>query len=93
MSTINDNDDTTISKERAKSAFRYTEEIGPGLKLDMSLSKIHHTTLCKLCYISRVCVLCMHLLSVFIPSLLTPCNVTQLNSRKYKLSIPTLAEH
>jgi len=45
MSTINDNDDTTISKERAKSAFRYTEEIGPGLKLDMALHKIHHTTL------------------------------------------------
>jgi len=71
MSTINDNDDTTISKERAKSAFRYTEEIGPGLKLDMSLSKIHHTTLCKL--YSRVCYdVCMHLLSVFIPLITNP---------------------
>ena len=48
-STTNNNeeqDDTAlILKERAKSTFRYTEDISPGLTLEMSLSAIHHTTI------------------------------------------------
>ena len=43
-SATNDNDDDLIEKERAKSVFRYTEDIAPGLKLDMTLTAIHHTT-------------------------------------------------
>lgn len=42
-SATNDNNDL-IEKERAKSVFRYTEDIAPGLKLDMTLTAIHHTT-------------------------------------------------
>ena len=37
-------DDDAIQKERAKSAFRYTEAIAPGLNLDMSLQSILHTS-------------------------------------------------
>ena len=49
-STTNNNDEqqgdlALILKERAKSTFRYTEDISPGLILDMSLSAIHHTTI------------------------------------------------
>lgn len=48
-STINNDeqqdDAALILKERAKSTFRYTEDISPGLTLDMSLSAIHHTTI------------------------------------------------
>ncbi|KAL7548703.1 hypothetical protein ACHAWF_011972 [Thalassiosira exigua] len=36
--------DATILKERAKSAFRYTEAIGPGLNLEMDLSAIYHAS-------------------------------------------------
>lgn len=35
--------DELILKERAKSAFRYCEDVAPGLQLDMSLHTIHHT--------------------------------------------------
>ena len=51
MSTSTTNNDeqqddlALILKERAKSTFRYTEDISPGLILDMSLSAIHHTTI------------------------------------------------
>ena len=51
MSTSTTNNDeqqddlALILKERAKSTFRYTEDISPGLTLDMSLSAIHHTTI------------------------------------------------
>ena len=44
-STSSNNNNDTILKERAKSTFTYTEDIGPGLKLDMALHTIHHSTL------------------------------------------------
>jgi len=44
-SSTNNNNNDTILKERAKSAFSYTEDIGPGLKLDMALHTVHHSTL------------------------------------------------
>ena len=44
-SSTNNNNNDTILKERAKSTFSYTEDIGPGLKLDMALHTIHHSTL------------------------------------------------
>ncbi|KAL7544656.1 hypothetical protein ACHAWF_013465 [Thalassiosira exigua] len=37
-------DDDAIHKERAKSAFRYAESIGPGLELEMDLTAIHHAS-------------------------------------------------
>lgn len=43
-SNENDNDATLILKERAKSAFKYTESIAPGLELEMSLQSILHAS-------------------------------------------------
>eukprot|EP00578_Thalassiosira_sp_NH16_P016851 CAMPEP_0181120384 /NCGR_PEP_ID=MMETSP1071-20121207/24128_1 /TAXON_ID=35127 /ORGANISM="Thalassiosira sp., Strain NH16" /LENGTH=76 /DNA_ID=CAMNT_0023205037 /DNA_START=172 /DNA_END=399 /DNA_ORIENTATION=+ len=34
-----------ILKERAKSAFRYAEDIAPGLRIDMELNSILHSTI------------------------------------------------
>lgn len=45
MTSSNDNNNELILKERAKSTFRYTEDIAPGLKLDMSMHTILHTSL------------------------------------------------
>ena len=39
------NDEEAIIKERSKSAFRYTEDVAPGLKMDMVLHSILHTSL------------------------------------------------
>mmetsp|Transcript_22733 Transcript_22733/g.40718 ORF Transcript_22733/g.40718 Transcript_22733/m.40718 type:complete len:428 (-) Transcript_22733:300-1583(-) len=41
----NKNMNDLILKERAKSTFRYTEDIAPGLKIDMALHSILHTSL------------------------------------------------
>eukprot|EP00571_Detonula_confervacea_P017602 CAMPEP_0172312096 /NCGR_PEP_ID=MMETSP1058-20130122/16640_1 /TAXON_ID=83371 /ORGANISM="Detonula confervacea, Strain CCMP 353" /LENGTH=377 /DNA_ID=CAMNT_0013025453 /DNA_START=158 /DNA_END=1291 /DNA_ORIENTATION=- len=45
MASSSDNNNELILKERAKSTFRYTEDIAPGLKLDMSMHAIHHASL------------------------------------------------
>jgi len=37
--------DDIIDKERSKSAFKYVEDIAPGLRLEMDLDKIHHTSI------------------------------------------------
>ena len=39
------NDEELILKERAKSAFRYTEDIAPGYRIDVALHSILHTSL------------------------------------------------
>eukprot|EP00584_Thalassiosira_punctigera_P010781 CAMPEP_0172546016 /NCGR_PEP_ID=MMETSP1067-20121228/15842_1 /TAXON_ID=265564 ORGANISM="Thalassiosira punctigera, Strain Tpunct2005C2" /NCGR_SAMPLE_ID=MMETSP1067 /ASSEMBLY_ACC=CAM_ASM_000444 /LENGTH=379 /DNA_ID=CAMNT_0013332875 /DNA_START=183 /DNA_END=1322 /DNA_ORIENTATION=- len=39
-----DNDQSVILKERAKSAFRYTEDIAPGCRIDMTLHAILHSS-------------------------------------------------
>jgi len=44
-SSASDSNEKLIAKERAKSTFRYTEDIAPGLKLDMALHSILHTSL------------------------------------------------
>mmetsp|Transcript_21991 Transcript_21991/g.33003 ORF Transcript_21991/g.33003 Transcript_21991/m.33003 type:complete len:408 (-) Transcript_21991:73-1296(-) len=37
--------DEIIDKERSKSAFKYVEDVAPGLRLEMDLDKIHHTSI------------------------------------------------
>lgn len=44
-SSENNSNNEIILKERNKSAFRYTEDIAPGLKIDMNMHAILHTTL------------------------------------------------
>lgn len=44
MSTLPSADDTAIEAERAKAAFVYTEEISPGLKMEMELRQMMVTT-------------------------------------------------
>ncbi|KAL7471031.1 hypothetical protein ACHAXS_011312 [Conticribra weissflogii] len=38
-------DNGAIEAQRAKGGFRYVEDVAPGLKLDMELNTIHHTSL------------------------------------------------
>ena len=39
------NNDELIEKERSKSAFKYVEDISPGLRLEMDLKTIYHTSI------------------------------------------------
>jgi len=39
------NGQETIEAQRAKGGFRYVEDVAPGLKLDMELKTIHHTSI------------------------------------------------
>jgi spermidine synthase len=41
---MSDNDNTITENQRAKSAFKYVEDVAPGLKLEMDLHGIHHTS-------------------------------------------------
>jgi thermospermine synthase len=41
----NNNNDELIEKERSKSAFKYVEDISPGLRLEMDLKTIYHTSI------------------------------------------------
>ncbi len=34
-----------IDKERSKSAFKYVEDVAPGLRLEMDLKTIYHTSI------------------------------------------------
>eukprot|EP00804_Cyclotella_cryptica_P019488 CCRYP_006645-RA/>CCRYP_006645-RA protein AED:0.04 eAED:0.04 QI:63/1/1/1/1/1/2/313/416 len=43
--TMADSNDTATSHQRAKSAFKYVEDVAPGLKLEMDLHTIHHTSI------------------------------------------------
>lgn len=39
------NNDEIIEKERSKSAFKYVEDIAPGLRIEMDLNTIYHTSI------------------------------------------------